>query len=86
MRRLARPRSDGIDTSELDDLAAYVASLSISWRLSPSTQHVKEKQAIEAGRALYARRQGPLDFACATCHGSAGDGGTATVESARADV
>lgn len=78
-RDLMQPRPvDHGATSELDDLAAYVASLSISWRLSPPAQHAKERQAVEVGRALYGRRQGPFDFACATCHGSADETGSAS--------
>jgi L-cysteine S-thiosulfotransferase len=61
---------DGVMASELEDVASFVASLSISWRLSPPTLHEKERQAQTIGKALYARRQGPLDFSCATCHGS----------------
>lgn len=61
---------EGQMATELDDLAGYVISLSISWRLSAPAEHPKERQALAVGQALYARRQGPLDFACASCHGS----------------
>ena len=74
---LLKPRTvDGVTATEMEDLAVYVASLSASWRLSPPLAHAKENLAYEVGQALYARRQGPLDFSCGTCHGSAtsGDG------------
>lgn len=66
---------DGVTATEMEDLAVYVASLSASWRLSPPSAHAKESVAYEVGQALYVRRQGPLDFSCATCHGVAGPGG-----------
>jgi L-cysteine S-thiosulfotransferase len=73
---LLKPRTvDGVTATELEDLAVYVASLSASWRLSPPSAHAKESVAYEVGQALYARRQGPLDFSCATCHGTAGQSG-----------
>ena len=68
---LLKPRTiDGVTASEMEDLAVYVASLSASWRLSPPLTHAKENTAYDVGQALYARRQGPLDFSCATCHGA----------------
>ena len=77
---------DGVMASELEDLAAYVASLSISWRLSPPLAHARERQAQAVGQALYARRQGPLDFSCASCHGSAGQPQPAISGSGRAQT
>ena len=69
---LLEPRAaDGGLSSAIDDMAAYVASLSVSWRISPPAAHAKERQAHEIGRTVYGRRQGPLDFSCATCHGGA---------------
>jgi L-cysteine S-thiosulfotransferase len=65
---------EGVLASEIEDLAAYVASLSISWRLSAPMEHARERQALAVGQALYARRQGPLDFSCATCHGDSAPG------------
>jgi L-cysteine S-thiosulfotransferase len=66
---------DGVTATEMEDLAVYVASLSASWRLSPPSAHAKESVTYEVGQALYVRRQGPLDFSCATCHGAAVPGG-----------
>jgi L-cysteine S-thiosulfotransferase len=79
LETMLKPRAvDGVMASEMEDLAVYVASLSASWRLSPPLTHVKEQQAVDVGHALYSRRQGPLDFSCATCHGAgrpgSGDG------------
>ena len=40
--------------------------------VSPRLEHAKEQQALALGEALFFRRQGPMDFSCATCHGDAG--------------
>ncbi len=32
----------------------------------------KEKEAVALGEALFVRRSGPFDFACATCHEAKG--------------
>ena len=34
--------------------------------------HAKEKETLALGEALFFRRQGPMDFSCATCHADAG--------------
>jgi sulfur-oxidizing protein SoxA len=58
--------------TELEALATYVASRSRGLKFSPSLEHAKEKEALAMGEALFFRRQGPMDFACATCHADAG--------------
>lgn len=67
---------DGVTTTELTDLVVYVASLSSTWRLSPASDHARERTAQAVGEALYTRRQGPFDFSCAACHGGATRGDT----------
>ena len=59
-------------TSELEDLTAFVASLSNGKPLAAPLEHPREKAARALGEALFYRRQGPMDFACATCHGEPG--------------
>lgn len=59
-------------TSELEDLTAFVASKSNGQPLAAPLEHVKEKQARALGETIFFRRQGPWDFACATCHGEPG--------------
>jgi len=58
--------------TELEALTTFVASKSNGATFAPSLQHPKERAALALGEALFFRRQGPLDFACATCHGDSG--------------
>lgn len=58
--------------SDLETLAAFVSSRSNGMKIAPRQEHPKEKEAYAAGEALFFRRQGPMDFACATCHGNSG--------------
>ena len=53
----------------LEALATYVAFKSNGAKFAPSLDHPKEKEALALGENLFFRRQGPMDFACATCHG-----------------
>jgi sulfur-oxidizing protein SoxA len=55
-------------TSEFEDLTAFVANKSNGQKLAIKLEHPKEKEAYAVGEALFNRRQGPWDFACATCH------------------
>ena len=58
--------------TELEALATYVASKSRGLKFTPQSKHPKERQTLALGEALFFRRQGPMDFACATCHGDTG--------------
>jgi L-cysteine S-thiosulfotransferase len=58
--------------SEMESLSAYIAAQSRGARMSPGTDHPREKTAYELGRALYFYRAGPWDFACTSCHGAEG--------------
>jgi L-cysteine S-thiosulfotransferase len=58
--------------SELEALATYVANKSNGRKFTPQLDHPKEREALAVGEALFFRRQGPMDFACATCHGDSG--------------
>jgi len=55
--------------TELEALATYVAFKSNGLTYTTRLQHAKEKEALALGETLFFRRQGPMDFACATCHG-----------------
>jgi sulfur-oxidizing protein SoxA len=55
--------------TELEALATYVAFKSNGLTYTPRLEHTKEKEALALGETLFFRRQGPMDFACATCHG-----------------
>jgi sulfur-oxidizing protein SoxA len=70
---IKRPYSKANQTgTELEALATYVALQSKGTKFAPHLEHLKERQALALGEALFFRRQGPMDFACATCHGEAG--------------
>lgn len=58
--------------TELEALTTFIASKSNGQTFAPSLQHPKERAALALGETLFFRRQGPLDFACATCHGDSG--------------
>jgi L-cysteine S-thiosulfotransferase len=58
--------------SDLEALATYVANKSDGLKFTPRLDHAKEREALAVGDALFFRRQGPMDFACATCHADSG--------------
>jgi L-cysteine S-thiosulfotransferase len=58
--------------SELEALATYVAHKSDGLKFLPQRSHPKERETLAVGEALFFRRQGPMDFACATCHADSG--------------
>lgn len=62
----------GRATKEIGAIATYVAHQSSGLKLAPRLDHPKEKEALALGEALFFRRGGPMDFACATCHGDQG--------------
>lgn len=67
---VARPHpGGGQPVKELGAIATYVGNLSNGLKFAGRLQHPKEKEAALLGEALFARRSGPFDFACATCHG-----------------
>lgn len=53
-------------------IATFIASRSSGKRFAAPTAHPKEQEARALGETLFFRRQGPMDFSCATCHGSEG--------------
>jgi sulfur-oxidizing protein SoxA len=62
----------GSATKEIGALATYVAHASNGLKFAPRLEHPKEKEALVLGEALFFRRVGPMDFACATCHADQG--------------
>lgn len=62
----------GQPVKDLGAIAVYVASKSSGKRFAAKLDQPKEKQVVALGEAIFFRRQGPHDFACATCHGEAG--------------
>lgn len=62
----------GSPVKDIGAIATFVASKSAGMKLSPPMAHAKEKEAVALGEALFNRRQGPFDFACASCHADSG--------------
>lgn len=58
--------------SDMEDLAAYIASQSNGLPTSQPLAHPKEQEMFAIGEALFYRRAGPMDFSCATCHAQQG--------------
>jgi sulfur-oxidizing protein SoxA len=62
----------GAPVKDIGAIATFVASKSAGTKLAPPKDHAKEQDAIALGKELFFRRQGPFDFACASCHAEAG--------------
>jgi sulfur-oxidizing protein SoxA len=62
----------GAPVKDLGAIATYIASKSNGLKFAAKLDHPKAKEAVELGRAIFFRRQGPHDFACATCHADSG--------------
>jgi L-cysteine S-thiosulfotransferase len=62
----------GAPVKELGAIATYVASKSSGLTFAAKLAHPKEKEAVALGEALFVRRSGPFDFACASCHAEPG--------------
>lgn len=54
--------------SEMEALAAFVASKSNSAKIKMRLTHPSEKEAYRVGEKLFWRRASVMDFSCATCH------------------
>jgi L-cysteine S-thiosulfotransferase len=67
-RKFGRP---GV-TSDMQDLAAFIANKSNGMRIAASIAHPKEQEMVALGEALFFRRGGQWDFSCATCHEATG--------------
>lgn len=57
--------------SDMEALAAYIASQSRGMKMAAPLSHPKEKEAYAIGKQIFYYRAGPYDFSCATCHGAA---------------
>lgn len=70
---LARPHPEpGAAVGAIGAMATWIASRSRGLVFAASLDHPRERQAVALGEALFQRRMGPLDFACATCHANGG--------------
>lgn len=62
------PEIDSTNASVLGPLIAYFKSLSDGQRLMVRVATVQAREKFDAGRALFQRRIGQQDVACASCH------------------
>jgi sulfur-oxidizing protein SoxA len=62
----------GAPVKEIGAIATFVASRSNGLKFAAKFEHPKEKEVLALGENLFFRRMGPMDFACATCHGDSG--------------
>lgn len=70
---IVRTRFGNLDRdSDMEALVSYIGSQSNGMRMDVRLGHAKEREMYKAGEYLFYRRNGPLDFACVTCHGESG--------------
>ncbi|HEY8337045.1 MAG TPA: sulfur oxidation c-type cytochrome SoxA [Tardiphaga sp.] len=69
---IARRFSGPGHASDLEDLVAYIANKSSGMKIDVQLSHPKEQEMAAVGEALFYRRGGVMDFACATCHADDG--------------
>jgi sulfur-oxidizing protein SoxA len=62
----------GQPVKELGAIATWVANKSAGMTFAAKLDQPKEREMVALGQALFNRRQGPHDFACATCHAESG--------------
>jgi sulfur-oxidizing protein SoxA len=69
---IARRFSGPGRASDMEDLVAYIANKSTGMKIDVQLGHPKEVEMAAVGEALFFRRGGVMDFACATCHAEEG--------------
>lgn len=69
---IARRFSGPGRASDVEDLVAYIANKSSGMKIDVQLSHPKEQEMAAVGEALFYRRGGVMDFACATCHADDG--------------
>ena len=55
--------------SKNEALVTFIATQSRGDKINVPAKHPREAEMYKVGQELFFRRSGPLDFACATCHG-----------------
>lgn len=68
-RPVSKANQQGTD---LEALTTFIAVKSKGLAFNAPLHHPKERQARGLGESAFFRRQGPMDFSCATCHGDTG--------------
>lgn len=62
----------GQPVKDLGAIATYVATKSNGQKFAAKLDKPQEQAVVAFGEAIFYRRQGPNDFACATCHNDTG--------------
>jgi sulfur-oxidizing protein SoxA len=62
----------GQPVKDLGAIATFVASKSQGMKFAAKLENPREKEVLAMGHDIFFRRQGPHDFACATCHADSG--------------
>jgi sulfur-oxidizing protein SoxA len=62
----------GAPVKDVGAVATYIASKSSGLKFNARFAHPKEQEVLALGETLFFRRQGPMDFACSTCHADDG--------------
>ena len=66
---IVRTRFGNLDrNSDMEALVSYIGAQSNGMRMNVRLNHASEREMYKAGEYLFYRRNGPLDFACSTCH------------------
>ncbi|HMZ01943.1 MAG TPA: sulfur oxidation c-type cytochrome SoxA [Burkholderiaceae bacterium] len=60
------------EMNTLEALSAWISGESRGMKLNLPQAHPQEQRLYELGRRAFYYRGGPMDFACATCHGEPG--------------
>lgn len=58
--------------SDMEALVSFIGSKSNGMKMNVSLSQQKEYDMYKAGEYIFHRRNGPLDFSCATCHAENG--------------
>jgi sulfur-oxidizing protein SoxA len=58
--------------SDMMRLQSFIASKSSGYPWNPPMDHPLEIAMRDAGKVMFQRRAGPMDFSCATCHSESG--------------
>ena len=60
------------EQATVEALAAWISGESRGMRMNLPQAHLEERRMFELGKRAFFHRGGPMDFSCATCHGSDG--------------
>lgn len=71
-RRFSPNGAAGDKISDIEALATFAASKSNGRPIKVDLSSAKMKESYALGEALFQRRMGPWDFACASCHSEPG--------------